>query len=430
MVWGTNSIFKMKLLSRSIRSYLFYSIGILIISLPIFYFATKHLIDRDVDNSLKAQRTEIIAQINRMANRDPFELLDIFGPDIVFNRINIYRSHDSLYTVQKPNPVTQKPISYRILESNVLIGGAPYKIVLQNSLVNSEDLMKNILLIILLLLVFIVGGLLVINRIISGKLWRPFYQTLQSLRNFRVDGSKTLSLPQTEIEEFADLNQVAETLTTTNKKLFKSQKEFTENASHEMQTPLAVLQGKLELLMQTNPITEEQASLISDMADASRRMHRLNKSLLLLTRIDNDQFADKEQLAVDEALRKFISQFTPVAAQRNISIEHSINDNFSIITNTSMFEILVSNLLSNAIRHNVENGKIIVRLENRTLKIQNTGKDQALDSSRIFTRFHKDSSDPHSIGLGLEIVRKICSLNGFDLQYSFKNQLHSFTVKF
>lgn len=420
----------MKLLNRSIRSYLFYSIGILIISLPLFYFATKHLIDRDVDNSLRAQRTEIIAQIHRMANRDPFDFLDIFGPDIMFNRISIYRAHDSLYTVKKINPIDREPISYRILESNILISGVPYKIVLQNSLVSSEDLIKNMLLIILILLVFIVGGLLVINRVISGRLWRPFYKTLYSLRKFRVDGTEALSLPETDIEEFADLNKVAVTLTDTNRKVYESQKEFTENASHEMQTPLAILQGKLELLMQTDPLSEDQASLISDMADASQRMHRLNKSLLLLTKIDNRQFTEKETIDVDRVVEKLVAQFESVADQKSIRIETAIQDRFQLTANITMLEILISNLLSNAVRHNREHGKLIVNLTSRRLTVRNSGRAEALDQTKLFTRFQKDSADPNSIGLGLEIIRKICELNKFDIHYSFDGELHVFTVDF
>lgn len=418
----------MKLLNRSIRSYLFYSIAILIISLPIFYFAIKGLVDRDVDNSLKAQRTEIIAQIHRMADRDPFEFLDIFGPDIMFNRINIYRAHDSLYTVRKLNPVTHEPISYRILESNVLIGGAPYKIVLQNSLVSTEDLIKGILLVILLLLIFIVGGLLIINRVISGRLWKPFYKTLQSLREFRVDSSGELSLPPTDIEEFSDLNKAASALTATNRKVFESQKEFTENASHEMQTPLAVLQSKLELLMQTNPLSEQQASLISDMNDASQRMHRLNKSLLLLTRIDNSQFTGKESVEAVQVIMKLVKQYQPAASQKNIRIETSVDETLRLTTNATLFEILISNLLSNAIRHNVFNGRVNISLKDKTLTVQNTGKPAPLDVSKIFTRFQKDSTDVNSIGLGLEIVRKICDFNGFAIRYDFSAQLHNFTV--
>lgn len=430
MGWGTNLIFEMKLLNRSIQSYLFYSIGILIISLPIFYFAIKYRIDQDVDNSLKAQRTEIITRLDRIANQDPFALLDLFGQDIMLNRIRIFQTYDTLYTVRKPDPVSGLPISYRILESNVLIRGVPYKIVLQNSLVSSEDLIKSIVLIMLVLLVVIVGGMLIINRKISGKLWKPFYATLQYLRDFRVDGDNKVSLPLTDIEEFSDLNKAATSLTTTNQKLFFSQKEFTENASHEMQTPLAVLQSKIELLMQTNPLSEEQATLITEMADASQRMYRLNKSLLLLTKIDNSQFTEKETLSVSSLVTRIEKQYQPLATQKNILMNVDLAEDVKVTTNGTLLEIMVGNLLNNAIRHNVDNGIIKIRLQGGKLTVQNSGRKSPLDKEKVFTRFHKESTDSNSIGLGLEIVRKICALSNYSIDYGFVDNLHTFTVTF
>lgn len=420
----------MKLLNRSIRSYLLYAIGIIIVSIPIFYFAIKHLIARDVDHSLQAQRTEILARLQQQASRDPFSMLDIFGPDIMLNRINIYKLHDSLYTVKKISPETGDPISYRILESNVLIRGIPYNIILQNSLVSSEDLIKSIFFLIALLIIGIVGGLLAVNRILAGKIWQPFYHTLRSLRSFRVDGNEELSLPETDIEEFSDLNRVAETLITINQKLFKSQKEFTENASHEMQTPLAVMQSKLELLMQTNPITEEQSVLIGDLANASQRMYRLNKSLLLLTRIDNDQFTEQEEVSIDKVLSRLMDQYRAIGEQKNVSVRLLRIDPLKIKTNITLTEILISNLVSNAIRHNIQGGRVEVSLFENKLEVSNTGKPEPLDESKIFTRFHKESKDINSIGLGLEIVRKICQTSNFAVEYEFVNGLHTFIVSF
>ncbi len=420
----------MKLLNRSIRSYLLYAIGILLISIPLFYFVIGTIIARDVDKSLKAQRTEVIARLDRLTDRDPFSLLDLYGPDVMLNRINIYKSYDSLYTVKKSSPVSPESISYRILESNVLVRGTPYKIMVQNSLVNSQDLIQSIVFIISLLLVVIIGGLLLINRIISGKIWRPFYQTLHYLQHFRVDSRQPVGLSKTNIDEFADLNRVVSSLTENNKKLYESQKEFTENASHEMQTPLAVMQGKLELLMQTAPLSEEQAALIGEMADASQRMYRLNKSLLLLTRIDNSQFAEREELSVTTMVNRLAKQYEPIAAEKQIRLQTTGKDELLLTTNKTLLEILISNLLSNAIRHNVRGGVVNIRLEENLLTVQNTGKSVPLDSGKIFTRFHKDSADSNSLGLGLEIVRKICLINRYTVDYHFTDGLHTFTVYF
>ncbi|MCO5240719.1 MAG: HAMP domain-containing histidine kinase [Chitinophagaceae bacterium] len=418
----------MKLLNRSIQSYLLYAIGIFIISVPLFYFVIRQIISNDVDRALRLQKTELIKRIERISDRDPFAILDAFGPDIIFNRLKEYRFYDSLYTIQKISPATQYPVSYRILESNVLIRGLPYKIVVQNSLVNSQDLIKSIVFIMALLLVLIIAGLLLINQRLSKKLWYPFNNTLTQLQQFRVDNPEAIRLMETDIDEFANLNNAIGTLSENNRRLFVLQKEFTENASHEMQTPLAVLQGKLELLMQTAPISEEQAALINDLSDAARRMSRLNKTLLLLTRLDNNQFAEKEEVSLREIVEKILAQFSDAIAARQLQVSAVYTDPAYCTMNKALAEVLVSNLLGNAIRHNIPSGILSVYLDQDKLTIKNSGKPTPLDPEKIYTRFYKSSTDSHSIGLGLEIVQKICRMNGFTVHYGFADDLHCFSV--
>ncbi|MBX2922062.1 MAG: HAMP domain-containing histidine kinase [Chitinophagaceae bacterium] len=416
----------MKLLNRSIQSYLLYAVGIFIISVPLFYFVIQQIISNDVDKVLRLQKAEIVKRIERISDRDPFAILDAFGPDIIFNRLQVYRSYDSLYTVQKTNPATQYPVSYRILESNILIRGLPYKIVVQNSLVNSQDLIKSIVLIMALLLGLIIGGLLLINRRLSKKIWHPFNNTLAQLQQFRVDNPEPIRLPRTGIDEFNDLNNAIVTLSENNRRLYALQKEFTENASHEMQTPLAVLQSKLELLMQTNPVTEEQAALIGELSDAAQRMSRLNKTLLLLTKLDNNQFADKEEVNMKEVVEKIIHQYNEAISAKKLQLTLAPLEQVYCNMNKTLAEILVSNLLSNAIRHNIPSGELSVTLRRQALTVKNSGQGKPLDETKIYTRFQKNSADSNSIGLGLGIARKICELNGFTLQYHFQNGLHCF----
>lgn len=418
----------MKLLNRSIQSYLLYAIGIFIISIPLFYFVIKQIISLDVDRALRLQRAEIIKRIEKISDRDPFAILDAFGPDIIFNRLQVYRSYDSLYTVKKIAPGGNHPVSYRILESNMLIRGLPYKIVVQNSLVNSQDLIRSIVFIVGLLLVLIIAGLLLINRILSKSLWRPFNHTLTRLGEFRVDRLEPLGLMHTDIDEFASLNRAIDTLAQNNRRLFGLQKEFTENASHEMQTPLAVLQTKLELLLQTSPLSEAQANLIDELFQAVQRMSRLNKTLLLLTRLDNHQFAEKEYLPLKEVIEKIISQYDEAIKAKDLRLTLELRDAVFCYMNRTLAEILVSNLVSNAIRHNIVSGELQVCLEENWMEVKNAGQPIALDEQKIFTRFQKNSTDANSIGLGLSIVQKICELNGFELHYQFEDYKHCFSV--
>jgi signal transduction histidine kinase len=297
-------------------------------------------------------------------------------------------------------------------------------------MVDKISLVKRIVFVLILLLILLLIGLLMINRSLTMKMWRPFYTTIKRLHDYRVDKQPVLKLERGSINEFNDLNKTIEELTERNYRLYASQKEFAENASHEMQSPLAVFQSKLELLMQTKPLNEEQAMLITDLANASKRMSRLNKSLILLTKIDNDQFLEKEVLSVRDILQKLVRQYEFQIEQKSIQCSFEDAKDITIEANKTLIEILLSNLLSNAIRHNIQDGFIKIILKEKELVIQNSGKLSSLDPQKLFQRFQNDSIDPGSIGLGLEIAKKICTLYHYSIQYLFSDQMHIFSVHF
>ena len=420
----------MRLLSKTIRSYFFYSFIILLLTIPLFYFIIRGIVARDADRSLIAQKNDIVGKLDRAILFDPFDLLEALEPDINLLPSERIQQHDTLYTANIYNPITQRITPYRMLSSNVVIRGRHYVIQLKSSLVNNDDLIQSIVLVEVILLVLIGTGLVLINRRLSRQIWDPFYKSLEKLRNYKVESDDPVHFENTGIYEFNDLNKTIHDLTERNKQVYMSQKEFTENASHEMQTPLAVLQTKLELLMQTEPITEEQASIISSLNDTSSRLSRLNRSLLLLTKIENKQYQDTESVQVDAVCDKVIELLASHAALKEISFQKEYKSLAIVQVNRSLFEILVSNLLTNAIRYNYKGGVINVKVDEKTLIIENTGTDHVPDKDKIFDRFHKEGTNSQSIGLGLAIVKRICALYNFAIAYDYINNLHTFTVHF
>jgi signal transduction histidine kinase len=182
--------------------------------------------------------------------------------------------------------------------------------------------------------------------------------------------------------------------------------------------------------MQTQPLTEEQATHISALADANSRLAKLNNSLLLLTKIDNNQYAGVERIDVAEVCKKLINQVGYQAEVKNIKIRANLQQALFIKANSILIEILVSNLLTNAIRYNYEGGSITVETAGNAITIQNTSTAPKLDANKIFERFHKEGCDARSIGLGLAIVKRICALYRFAIQYQYENASHTFTVTF
>ncbi|AWO02006.1 hypothetical protein DLD77_10030 [Chitinophaga alhagiae] len=405
----------MKLLNKTVQYYFLLSVILLLVAIPVFYVVLKKIVIANVDARLVATKTQLVPrlQVMQFRNGEP-----VLGNDITLEKVGPNAARDSLYTAD----------TYRLLTSHLVINRETYRLQIKSSIANHERLITSIIILQVLLLSFLLTGLLLVNRSLSRKVWDPFYKTLQKLRAYKVDDAAPLQLAPSSVNEFSALNTAVEQLAERSRQAYVAQKEFAENASHEMRTPLAIFQGKLDLLMQTDPLSEEQASLITDLATASQRMARLNKGLILLTRIQNGQFPETGQVAIRPTIVNLLEQYQPQLQLKELTLQQDWVEEVTVTANPTLMEVLLGNLLANAIRHNVQRGNIIIRLAAGVLTVQNTGRTEALRQDRIFHRFSKQSTDADSMGLGLEIVRKICDLYGFEVTYRFEAPLHTFRI--
>ncbi len=410
-------------------SYMIYASVLLLASIPVLYFSIQKIIAEDVDEQLILQKNKLI---NKLANEPSFSnFVQKLQPHVLIEKAggNILIK-DSFYTVEIYDSVVKEVEPYRMLKSYFHFQENNYRIQISDSLVDAVDLKESIVKIVGIILLLMVTGLIIINRFISSNLWKPFHETIKKLKNHSIENDTTLDLKKTSITEFAALNDTLTAMAGRNQKIFQSQKQFTENASHEMQTPLAVLQAKIDLLMQTNPVTPQQAAIIMDIENVNQRMNRLNKNLLLLTKIDNDQFGEKEDIHLAAMLEKSVEQYEFTALQKNIIVEINVEQNKKITANKTFIEIMIGNLLSNAIKYNIYKGKINISLTSHAIIFCNTGKNKPLNATTIFERFYKETSDSNSIGLGLQIAKKIATGNGLNIKYEFIDDLHCFTISF
>ncbi|MFC0182783.1 sensor histidine kinase [Pseudarcicella hirudinis] len=282
-------------------------------------------------------------------------------------------------------------------------------------------------------LMLLLAGLFFINKNLASKIWTPFYQILEKVKEIEVNRDAELNLPKTNIREFEDLKQAILYLAKKNRRVYQVQKEFTENAAHEMQTPLAIFQSKLELLMQSMNLNEEQANLIESLLNVSQRLSRLNRSLLLLAKIENEQFIEKEEIDVCEVIQALIGQFSEQFRYQKIKSDIHLPNPIYLKANTTLLEILFSNLISNAIKYNLEQGIFLLNSNSRNeIIISNSGRLSAVHSADMFERFTKNASAQEGIGLGLAIVKKICDTCHYQIDYHFDDdlRLHHFKVKF
>lgn len=418
----------MKLLKKTIRRYLVYSVILLLVEIPIFYVVVQQLVLQGVDRDLMATKELLKPKIGEAVVKNTLGQLQFADRNVSISITTVSRVYDSLASVEIFDSATGRNVPHRILTSSFSINGKPCVLQVKTSLLDNFSLIANIVKIQLALLVLLLLGLFLINRNLSKKIWGPFYHTLGRLQRYNIDQHEALSLEQSSVKEFNDLNRSLEGLARRAQDAYISEKAFTENASHEMQSPLAVLQSKLELLMQTTPLTAEQAQLIGELADAGRRMSRLNKSLVLLTKIENKQFANVEMVTLRPVVLSLLQQYDMQIREKSLDVTFKPGDDISLNAHRALVEILAGNLLANAIRHNIPGGKIHITITGNRFRICNSGSETPLDEQKIFNRFVKGGNDNNSIGLGLAIANTICNIYHYKLQYSFVANMHCFTV--
>ncbi len=294
----------------------------------------------------------------------------------------------------------------------------------------SEDLMDSVILSLALVLTVILIILFFLTRLLSQNMWKPFYRTLGAMKRFDVNEGKPVTLPIEPIREFNTLNEEVHKMTNGIRKHYTNLKEFTENASHEIQTPLAIIRSKLEMLIQSENISGEDMKLIRDVYESADRMTQLNQSLLLLSKIENRQFAEKQSIDLIAIVEDKLQQLEEMISFSNISLVKHITTAPQIEMNWQLAEILVSNLINNAIRHNLSGGKLIIELTKDSLVVSNTGLPLTIPPEKLFERFQKADASASSAGLGLSIGRQICLAYNFRINYSYAEWLHTVSLSF
>lgn len=423
----------MRLLQVGLRSLLLYSLILVIISIPVSLFSIREILNEEVDESLKLNSGQFLKHIKNFEYLDDLET-DLHVLDQLSYNIHIKPSAkgntgSNFQTIMLYDSIEGDVRPFRQLSSSVVIKGKPYLLTIRMSLVDGQDLIVAIGIVQVALIILLTMGLILLNRSLSKKLWKPFYKTLNQLKAYEIDKNESIETEKTNIIEFDDLNKAIRSLTDRNRKVFLQQKEFIENASHELQTPLAVFQSKLDVLMQSPALSQSDAETLSELEATAQRMARLNKNLLLLSKIDNEQFTATEQIALDKLTQEILNNVKPMA-EMNAIIITSLIEPLTLVANKALIEVLITNLLHNAVRHSPANGKIQVHISGKKLEVSNIGEPVKMEPDKMFERFSKETANTSSTGLGLAIVKKICDTCQYHLQYNYQNGMHVFCITF
>jgi signal transduction histidine kinase len=413
----------LKLLDKNNRTFFRFSLILLVIGGGVFFLFMSWVVREEADDRLEEGLSLVIAHLKQGEAAPAYPLLlEVKELPGTSRSSEIWKDTLLMDTVQKE----QEP--YRQLRSFVRLDDRFFEIIVRAPAVESEDILKALALGTLILCGLLLVGLLWFNRRYSRKLWFPFYMQLDALRNYSIASHpEGIQLEKSEILEFEELRLAIRELTAKVGRDYLSLKEFTENASHEIQTPLAIIQTKLEEMSDSSLLPDQRKDL-AVMEQAVNRLRQLNQGLLLLTRIENSQFNDEEELSLADILRSEAIFLKDIIESRGLKLSVSLQDPLMIKMSRSLAEVLVKNLLSNAIKYTERGGEIHLVSHGKYLEVANQGNSPISGGMRVFERFYKEKPESGTLGLGLAIARKIAFSYQLEIRYSFEKGMHHFSL--
>jgi len=399
------------------------------------YYSIRYKVYDELDEFLVARHQEILNVVNEnpaIINESPIYHRDFTIKQISEKEYNkCIKKHPTAYFKDTKFEIYQgEEEPYRKIESVFIYKGAYYKLTVIALLLNSEELLFAIFVTIVIFSVLLIILSVTINKYLLGKLWAPFYRNLDRIRQYRMEKETELVVEHSNIVEFEEINRSVEELVKNNLAVYQNQKQFTENASHEIQTPLAIVRNKLDLLMESPALTDEQANLIEAITDNLERLSLLNKSLLLLSKIENDQFPELRRIDVGILVKKYCDDLEDLLEYKKLTLYFEEDEPAMVSMSPELAHILLSNLVRNAINHNTIGGYIKIFVTRESLTIENTGKVLEVAPELMFERFRKSGDSKGSYGLGLSIVASICKLYRFTISYTADNKIHKILIFF
>ncbi len=410
----------MKFLTKINRQYL-KTMGFSLILLSVLgWLILRNILNEEIKENISEKEYAVIREIKNEDN-----LPNIY-PTVETKKIAKKKSEPQMFKkVYIKDEFENETEPYLEYTNTVEIKNQFYLIIIRHSLLENDTLFTAISLPLLLLLIISFIILFLITKKLNKTVWKDFENNLIEIEKFTIKNKQKLQLKSSGIDEFNRLNKTVKNLTNKLKKDYFTLKEFTENASHELQTPLSIILLNLEEILQQK-LSEKTFKLVVSSVNAVKRLSNLNQSLILLAKIENNQYHSDNVVIINDIISEKIDEFSPFFDKKNIRIKLNLTKIFKVNADKELVRILVNNLLSNAVKHNVENGKIIININNNGFEICNTGPENSLKNENIFDRFTKENSE--SFGLGLSIVKQICESLKLIILYK-KTNLHCFLIK-
>ena len=400
-------------------------VGVFLLSGVAFFTLVNYILIREMDADLDGIRDKVrnyVAQYHSFPEGHPLD-----EEQISYTLITTGPGPTSFQLVPRYSPREKKMHNFRELDFSLPLGDKWYRVTIAKPLEGLHHLSRIIVIVSLSTILLTIIASLLINRVVLRRLWQPFYDAINTMRHFKLGTNQRLDFPRTTIEEFAFMNESLGLAAEKAEQDYLLLKEFTENASHEIQTPLSIIRSKLDLLIQQEDLSREQSEIARSAYAAIKKISRLNQSLLLLTKIGNHQFHHTEPVDLKEKVEDKLQQFHELWQTNEVTASAQLEPAI-LRASPELIDILLNNLFSNASNHNVPRGRIDIRLQSSRLTVSNTGPSAALDPQRVFRRFYKGEQHTGHNGLGLSIIKQICEVSSITPAYVYEEGSHVFTL--
>jgi signal transduction histidine kinase len=415
----------MKLFTRYFRINLLATLFIFLLASIAFYFLLWYVMIAQVDEDLKIEQREIESYVSRY--HKPPEPITVKDQRMSYEATGIREKKPEFRTIKSSDP--RESEDFRQISFSLPVGDHWLLFKVSKSLEGMQNMNRSIISISLLTIILILLVSLLINRWLIRRLWQPFYNTLTGIKKYRLGENKNPDFARSRIDEFNLLNSTLDQFILNAEKEYSMLREFTENASHELQTPLAVVRSKLDTLIQDEHLSESQSQAAQTAYEAIQKMARLNQSLLLLSKIENRQFSETRLIDFKKAVQEKMTDWHELWLSKNIRV-NAILEPGTVTMNPQLADILLNNLFSNATRHSPENGSVGLRFQAKQFIMSNSAASGPLDPKKLFQRFSKGGQATDQYGLGLSIIRQIAEVSQIRVDYHFAEGQHIFTISF
>lgn len=326
---------------------------------------------------------------------------------------------------------------YRILQYHFTYEKVDYQLEIGSSLSEVNDLTFIIRFFIIIVLVVILLVTFLADTVYIEYLLKPFYKIIDT-KIRRVNEPETFDHTpiKAKSRDFRELDLVLNQMMDRIGELFKKEKQFISNVSHELLTPIALLKNKLENLLQNDSLDDNAFDKIASSLKTLDMLKKIINNLLLISRIENNQYEANEEIDFHEIVNGLHEDLEDRIEDKGLKLFNNMQHDFNFKGNKTLLHILIYNLVTNAIKYNQENGTITISdgflNQHYFISIKDSGI--GMDDSqieKIFHRFARISSDQDGQGLGLAIAESIASFHHIEIKVvSQINEGTTFTLLF